>query len=178
MESIVNRDCKKCDLFQNMRNIKINQFIKCLTVIISILFLTSCIAEIDPSAANSISAIIAVIGEYVFAILVLIFCLISRLIRIAGSATVTFALYMLWANVNLDIINSNWLLAIGMVLIIISFFIPEKIYKPHVIISKYAGKQKSDPQTYNRMKGFLCDFFIGLLVGIVLLNIEYFVFHK
>ena len=39
--------------------------------------LTSCKDFIDPAAANSYSAVIAVIGEYLFAIIVLILVFIS-----------------------------------------------------------------------------------------------------
>lgn len=149
-------------------------FFKYLIISVFILLLTSCNAEIDPSAANSSSAIIATIGEYLFAIIVLMAYLITHLIRIAGVASITFALYMLSSNTNPSIINPYLLLVIGFIGLLC---IPVKIYKPRVIISKYAGKQKKETEEHDKWKNFIYDIIIGFVSGILLLIIEYFIFQ-
>lgn len=160
-----------------MENVIYKSTVKCLFAVIFVLFFTSCTAEIEPSAANSISAVIATLMEYIFAIIVLIFVYISHLIRIAGTAGVTIALYMLVTNMDSTYVNPCLLLAIGIVLITVSLFIPIKIYQPHVIISKYAGKQKNEPAPNNKLKFLLIDLCCGLILGIILLFVEYFVFQ-
>ena len=160
-----------------MENVIYKSTVKYLFAVIFILLFTSCAAEIEPSAANSASAIIATLMEYIFAIIVLIFCYISHLIRIAGTAGVTIALYMFVTNMNSACVNPSLLLMIGIVLIIVSLFIPIKIYQPRVIISKYAGKQKNEPVPNNKLKFLLIDLCCGLILGIILLFVEYFVFQ-
>lgn len=161
-----------------MENAIYKSTVKCLFAVIFVLCFTSCTAEIEPSAANSASAIIATLMEYIFAIFVLIFCCISHIIRIAGTAGVTIALYMLVTNMNSSIVNPSLLLVIGIILIIVSLFIPSEIYQPRVIISKYAGKQKNAPASSDgRLKTLLIDLCSGLILGIILLFVEYSLFQ-
>lgn len=108
---------------------------KYFTILVFALSLTSCDAEIEPSAANSVSAIIATILEYLYAIIILIACIIIRIIRIVGIVSIIIASHMLYSNANASIINPYLLLAIGLIVIIGSLCIPVKTYKPHVIIS-------------------------------------------
>ena len=149
---------------------------KYFTILVFALSLTSCDAEIEPSAANSVSAIIATILEYLYAIIILIACIIIRIIRIVGIVSIIIASHMLYSNANASIINTYLLLAIGLIVIIGSLCIPVKTYKPHVIISKYAGKQKKEAEKHNKWKDFLYDTCIGLASGIILLIVEHFVF--
>ena len=46
--------------------------------------LASCTDYIDPSAANSFAAIIAVIGEYLYAVVALVLVVILRILRHVG----------------------------------------------------------------------------------------------
>lgn len=151
-------------------------FFKYFAILVFAISLTSCEAEIDPSAANSCSAIIATIGEYLYAIIILMACIIIRLIRIAGIASIIIASHILYSNTNTSIISPYLLLATGIIAIIGSLCIPVKTYKPRVIISKYAGKQKKEAEKYNKWKDFLYDTCIGLASGIILLIVEHFVF--
>ena len=48
--------------------------------------LVSCTDIIDPSSANSLAAVIAVIGEYLYAALALVMVVILRILRPAGIA--------------------------------------------------------------------------------------------
>ena len=160
-----------------MRTAIYKSIVKCLFVAILVLFFTSCTVGIDPSAANSASAIIATVLEYIFAFLVLMCCCIFRLIRIAGTAGVAIAIYKLLTDMNSPYINPSLLLVIGIVLIIVSLFSPLKIYQPRVVISKYAGKQKNESAPNNKWKSFFIDICRGLILGIILLFVEYFVFQ-
>lgn len=65
-----------------MENVIYKSTVKCLFTVIFVLFFTSCTAEIEPSAANSASAIIATLMEYIFAIIVLIFVYILTLLEL------------------------------------------------------------------------------------------------
>lgn len=149
---------------------------KYLVLLILILTIVSCRAEIEPSAANSASAIFAIFGEYIFAIAVLLFCCIFHLIRIVGSAIITFSCYMTLTDTTLNIINSKLAFLIGGILLIASLFIPSKIYTPHVIISKNVKRLEGKAKE-NKRNIFLYEVCVGLLVGIVLLVIENYAFR-
>lgn len=144
---------------------------KYLVLLILILTIVSCRAEIEPSAANSASAIFAVLGEYIFAIAVLLFCCISHLIRIVGSAIVTFSCYMILTDATSNMINPKLALLVGGILLIASLFIPSKIYSPHVIISKNV-KRLEDKAKENDRIIFWREVCVGLVVGVGLLVIE------
>ena len=76
---------------------------KYLVLLILILTIVSCRAEIEPSAANSASAIIATLGEYVFAMLALILCCIFHIFtqnaKIKGYETV-FLFNRVYCNIH------------------------------------------------------------------------------
>ena len=152
---------------------------KSIIMLAIITFLTSCTAEIDPSATNSISAISAVIGEYLLAILALIFFYAAYMIRIAGTAAVTYGLYyILVSNAATNIVNPIIVLIIGLIAVIaLSFYNPPKPYKPSVIISKHAGKIKHEPvKEPNQLKHFLLQILAGIITGVIILIVENIVF--
>lgn len=141
--------------------------------------LCACYAAIDDSAANSASSIITVVIEYVFAIGVLFFSLIHRLIRSLSIGTIILGILGELECVNL-IVSPTILIAVGIALLI-SFIIPVKPYYPQVIISRNAKKvaetwkeceEKSGKKSWRR------EILIGLVVGIVLLLIEYTLFAQ
>lgn len=149
---------------------------KCLILLISVMMLISCRAEIEPSAANSASAIIATLGEYVFAMFALMLCYIFHIIRIVSSAIVTFSCYMILTDATSNMINPKLALLAGVMLLIASLFVPSKIYSPHIIISKNV-KRLEDETPKNKRNIFLYEVCGGLLVGVVLLVIENYVFR-
>ena len=140
------------------------------------MMLISCRAEIAPLAANSASAIIAILGEYMFAIFVLILCSIVHIIRTVSLAIVSLSCFMILTDVTSNMINPKLALLVGGILLIVSLFVPSKIYTPHVIISKNVKRLESKAKE-NKRNIFLCEVGVGLLVGVVLLVIENYAFR-
>ena len=140
------------------------------------MMLISCRAEIAPLAANSASAIIAILGEYMFAIFVFILCSIVHIIRTVSLAIVSFSCFMILTDVTSNMINPKLALLVGGILLIVSLFVPSKIYTPHVIISKNVKRLESKAKE-NKRNIFLCEVGVGLLVGVVLLVIENYAFR-
>ena len=136
--------------------------------------LTSCKDFIDPAAANSYSAVIAVIGEYLFAIIVLILVFILWVLRPAGIALAMLGLLGLCDLVELSL-NPILLICIGLLMFFTSF-VPITPYEPLVVISKHFQLPKKEtviekPSAYK-------DFFIQLLVSFIMLIVEYLIFAK
>ena len=148
-----------------------------ITIILFILFtetLISCTDVIDPSAANSQSAIIAVIGEYLYASITLVFVTLLWILRPAGVALIFLGVIGQCDYVELSA-NSLILICVGVVMFIVSFA-PIKQYKPLVIISKHIKLPKKEKVKEKKNKNQ--EYIFQLLVGIVLLIIEYSVFAK
>lgn len=138
------------------------------------LSVSSCNLGIDPDAANSISAILAVLGEYLLAIISVILVFVCHLTR-----SLSFSLLLLGF---LGMINAVTLplspytvFAIG-VLLFFSFFIPLKSYSPQVIIDKNV-KKVFEKET-KKGKPLWKDLAIDIGGGVVLLVIEYLFFAK
>ena len=136
--------------------------------------LISCTDVIDPSAANSLSAIVAVIGEYFYASIVLVFVALLWILRPAGIALILLGILGQCNYVELSA-NSLLLLCIGVVMSIVSFA-PIKQYKPMVIISKHFKMPKNE-KVIEKHNGYR-EFFIQLLVGFIMLIMEYSIFAK
>ena len=149
---------------------------KYIVLLILMLTIVSCRAEIEASAANSASAIIAILGEYMFAIFVLILCSIVHIIRTVSLAIVSFSCFMILTDATSNMINPKLALLVGGILLIVSLFVPSKIYTPHVIISKNVKRLESKAKE-NKRNIFLCEVGVGLLVGVVLLVIENYAFR-
>ena len=149
---------------------------KYIVLLILMLTIVSCRAEIEPSAANSASAIIAILGEYMFAIFVLILCSIVHIIRTVSLAIVSFSCFMILTDATSNMINPKLALLVGGILLIVSLFVPSKIYTPHVIISKNVKRLESKAKE-NKRNIFLCEVGVGFLVGVVLLVIENYAFR-
>ena len=137
-------------------------------------FLTSCSDFIDPSAANSLSAVLAVIGEYLYAAIALILVLVLWILRPAGVALVLLGILGVCEMVELSV-NSMFLVCIGIMMFLTSFA-PIKQYEPLVVISKHFKLPKKEKvrDKHNNYQ----DFFIQLFVGIITLIIEYSMFAK
>lgn len=157
-------------LIKKMRNIRINK--KLLLICMLPLLLASCYAEIEPSAANSTSAIIAVIGEYVLAVLFLIICFVIHLLRIGGSAISTIALYSIYCERDLWMFDPVLLLIIGIVMIACSLFFPANLYTPQVIIAnniskyRYKYKRKNEKKKDNKTS-VVYEIIIGVIIGVI-----------
>ena len=136
--------------------------------------LTSCKDFIDPAAANSYSAVIAVIGEYLFAIIVLILVFILWVLRPAGIALAMLGLLGLCDLVELSL-NPILLICIGLLMFFTSF-VPITPYEPLVVISKHFKLPKKEKviEKHSAYK----DFFIQLLVSFIMLIVEYLIFAK
>ena len=136
--------------------------------------LTSCKDFIDPAAANSYSAVIAVIGDYLFAIIVLILVFILWVLRPAGIALAMLGLLGLCDLVELSL-NPILLICIGLLMFFTSF-VPITPYEPLVVISKHFKLPKKEKviEKHSAYK----DFFIQLLVSFIMLIVEYLIFAK
>ena len=145
-----------------------------ICVILFIGILVSCKDIIDPAAANSLSAVIAVIGEYLYASIVLLLVVILWVIRPAGISLVFLGVLGLCDYVELSI-NSTLLISIGLVMFFASFA-PIKQYEPLVIISKHF-KLPKDEKVKDKRDGYQ-EVLTQLLAGLILLAIEYSIFVK
>ncbi len=63
---------------------------------------TSCTDIIDPSAANSLAAVVAVVGEYLYAALAFVLVVLLRILRPAGIALAILGLLGLCSFVELS----------------------------------------------------------------------------
>lgn len=137
-------------------------------------FLTSCRDFIDPEAANSHSAILAVIGEYLYATIALFLVVVVWILRPSGIALVLLGILGVCEIVELAV-NSMFLVCIGIMMFLTSFA-PIKQYEPLVVISKHfkIPKKEKVREKHNGSH----DFFIQLSVGIITLIIEYLIFAK
>ncbi len=143
-------------------------------LLLLIISLSSCHAAIEDTAANSVAAILAVLFEYIYAIIALLLAFLLKLIRPLSIATIILGLLGLTEIVNLSV--SPLLFTLVGIALLFSFFIRDKPYFPNVIISKnlneFAGMwDKQDNEEKKRSRWV--DFLLALLVGIVLLMIEY-----
>lgn len=148
-----------------------------LFVAFTVLFtgsLVSCTDIIDPSAANSLAAIIAVIGEYLYAALALVLVVVLRILRPAGIALAVLGVLGLCSLVELSA-SSVLLVCIGILMFFVSFA-PIKQYEPLVIISKHFKMPKKE-KVKEKRNGYQ-EFVIQLIVGMTMLIIEYSIFVK
>ena len=143
-------------------------------VIMFIGFLSSCRDVIDPAAANSLSAVFAVIGEYIYAIIALILVVILWILRPVGISLAVLGMLGICNIVELSI-NSSLLICIGIVLFIASFA-PIHQYEPLVIISKHFKMPKKE--IVREKHNIYQELFVQLIVGILILIVEYSVFAR
>lgn len=139
------------------------------------LFLVSCSVEIESSSASSISAILAVLGEYLFAILFLIIFLIIHCLRIVGVAIFTFALYVMFYNIKIVNLDPKIFLILGLSLVVISFLPINKIYEPKIIIAKNIQKYKNKESNIKSRKNYtsiIIETITGIVGGLILMIIE------
>ena len=162
-------DSQTSIVFSDTKTKRLSQVLLIFTFVISA---TSCIAEIEPSAANSTSAIIATLGEYLLALFSLVVILFIHMLRVSAIAIASFSLYMVCIDKAIFNIEPRLVLFFGILTIIISFFIPIKQYNPNIIISKRAGNVKSVKSSSTNDNKYIKDFFVGLVTGILLIVIE------
>ena len=136
--------------------------------------LTSCKDFIDPAAANSYSAVIAVIGEYLFAIIVLILVFLLWVLRPAGIALAVLGMLGLCDYIELSL-DPILLICIG-ILIFFTSFAPITQYEPLVVLSKHFKFPKKE-KVIEKHSAYQ-DLFIQLLVSFIMLIIEYSIFAK
>ena len=136
--------------------------------------LTSCKDFIDPAAANSYSAVIAVIGEYLFAFIVLILVIMLWVLRPAGLALAALGMLGLCDYIELSL-DPILLICIGLLMFFTSF-VPIKPYEPLVVISKNFKIPKKE-KVIEKHSAYQ-DLFIQLLVSFIMLIIEYSIFAK
>lgn len=157
---------------------KIRSF-KYLLVLPFLLLLTSCSAEIESGSANSISAILAVCGEYILAVFSLIVLLLIHCIRITGVAIFTLAIYTNYNNIKIWQLDPILVLFIGILLVVISLWNPIKFHSPKVVIAKnITGIKRQVSSSGDSRKCLITEIVVGVLIGIILIIIEHLTFIK
>lgn len=136
---------------------------------IILLLLTSCSANIESTSANSISAILAVCGEYILAGFSLIILLLIHCMRITG---VVISVYLLYNDSKIGQLDSILLLLIGLILVGISFLPPVKYHEPNVVIAKNVVKPKNIELKNDSQRHVIFEIIVGVLIGIILMIIE------
>ena len=153
----------------------IKDFIVAFVLIFSFTgILTSCKDFIDPAAANSHSAIIAVVGEYIYAIIVIVLVTILWVLRPAGIALAVLGMLGLCDYIELSL-DPILLICIGLLMSFTSF-VPIKPYEPLVVISKHFKIPKKE-KVIEKHSAYQ-DLLIQLLVSFIMLIIEYSIFAK
>ena len=140
-------------------------------ILIALVCCTSCIAAIDPAAANSASGIIAVFFEGLYAIITLVLVFVCWVSRGVGLSGIIFGLLIITKNWNSSL--PTWIpLGMGIVLVIISF-IPIRPHKFTVIISNKLPSIikliEKEPNTFNIWRELL----LPVAIAIISLIIEY-----
>ena len=149
-----------------------NILFKYLFLFILLLSCSACSAEIESSSANSISAILAVCGEYIFAIISLVILFLIHCVRVVGIALSTMSIYMLFCNIRFENFCTSWLLLIGCLLILISFLMPIKIYEPKVVIARNLSKIRAHKYEKKSQMPLVIEIIVGVIIGVVLIILE------
>lgn len=143
---------------------------------IILLLLTSCSANIESTSANSISAILAVCGEYILAgfslIILLLILLLIHCMRITGVVISVISVYLLYNDIKIGQLDSILLLLIGLILVGISFLPPVKYHEPNVVIAKNVVKPKNIELKNDSQRHVIFEIIVGVLIGIILMIIE------
>lgn len=146
--------------------------IKYLLLFILLLSLSACSADIESSSANSISAILAVCGEYILASISLIVLLLIHCIRVVGVAISTMSIYMMLSNLRFEYFDAGWLLFIGFLLVLVSFITPIKFHEPKVTIAKNISKiRKQEPENKSQ-RPLIIDIIVGVIIGVIIIILE------
>ena len=152
---------------------------KSLTVLLLLLFtfaVSSCDVGIYLDGANSFAAIIAVIGEYLLAILSTVLVFVLHLFRPFSISLVLLSVLGMANAVALPV-SPYIVLAIGLVLLF-SFAVPLKAYKPKVIIDKNVKKVFEKDTEKEKQQIGAKGIAIEIGVGILLLFVEYLFFAR
>lgn len=144
-----------------------------MSLVFFALIISSCSLGIEISAANSISAILAVVGEYLLAIVSFVLVFVLHLTRPLSVSLILLGVLGMLKAVDLPV-SPYIVLALG-VLLLLSFVVPLKVYHPKVIIDKNAKKAlEKEPEEEDKQYWKRIAFDVG--VGILLLVIEYLIF--
>ena len=149
-----------------------NSYFKNILFVMLLLCLTSCSAIIESSSANSISAILSVIGEYSIAGISLIALLLIHCIRISGISISTISIYMLHCNLKLEQLAPSWLLLIGLLLIASSFITPIKYHEPKIVIAKNVAKIKNKESKTDSHRSLISEIVVGVIIGVIIIILE------
>ena len=134
------------------------------------ILLGGCSADIDPSASNSISAVIAVLGEYTLAILRLYLFYILRFITILSGVFIYLGTIHIIENSTVFNINPSYLLFTGIILMLAGLLQPNATYNPQIAIARNSWKRKNSPtdKKNNSFSEILVQIISGIMVGFIL----------
>ena len=146
-----------------------------LLLLLFTIAVSSCDVGIHLDGANSFAAIIAVIGEYLLAIVSTVLVFVLHLSRPFSISLVLLSILGMTNAVDLPV-SPYIVLTIGLVLLF-SFAVPLKAYKPKVIIDKNVKKFEKDTEEEKQQIG-VKGIAIEIGVGILLLFVEYLFFAR
>lgn len=153
-----------------------NSCLKLSGIIIYFMLISSCSARIDPSAANSSAANIAVIAEYLYAILSLVlFAVFAWVLPFIGALLIAVGISMYFELVTLPF-NPLILISTGAILIITGRITPIKSYKPEIIISRIPTKNSDNvkPKVTLSLTSYFISLSITVIGGVLVLLIWHF----
>ncbi len=147
-----------------------------LLLLLFTIAVSSCDVGIHLDGANSFAAIIAVIGEYLLAIVSTVLVFVLHLSRPFSISLVLLSILGMTNAVDLPV-SPYIVLTIGLVLLF-SFAVPLKAYKPKVIIDKNVKKVFEKDTEEEKQQIGVKGIAIEIGVGILLLFVEYLFFAR
>ena len=143
-------------------------YLVCLVTIGLLLSLSSCTVDIDPKAANSIPAILAVLFEYLWVIIVLIASMLFRFIFVTGIGLTTWGgFHILLDSQTFNHCTFAACLSLGILMSIIGLILTPKIQLPYIRIS---NKPLPTPPEYKNdicWKTKLYEGIIGVIFAVI-----------
>jgi hypothetical protein len=140
----------------------------CLIGLLLLLSLSGCIVDMDYRAAGTSTANIAVIGEFLYAILVLLCFCLFRLATMCGALLISYALILSANNVQLFQNSPLWLILLGFVLICLGILQPKKLYKPMIHFHKTPIKVEEKLEKHSIFTQLLIQIVSGCISGVLL----------
>lgn len=140
-----------------------------VTIALIVSFLSSCTAAVSTEAANSIGGVLAVCFEGIYAIITIIVVLFLGLLRALGFSFIGLSVLSI-CHFTSTPLDNRLVLLIGLLCVLVSLC-PVKPYAPKVIITKNPKLPKDE--TSSNSFSLLREVLIPLMIGVVLLCVEY-----
>lgn len=135
---------------------------------IGLLSLSSCAVDIDPNAANSMTAILAILLEYIWVIIVLLVSILFRFAFITGiGLTIWSTLHLFIGSQTFDNSLLGLCLCCGILMCMIGLILTPKIQLPYVRISNKPLPAQPENKNVFCWKTKLYEGIIGLIFAVI-----------